>query len=120
MAFTAIAGMFVRGSSVRYVSEPPVVTASGAYDTDYDHAKIDASGGAVDLTLPDAETYLGRRIQVTAVDISGGNASITASGTDTIKLVTSGSLASYTFPAQWASLTLEANYDGSAYYWLVV
>jgi hypothetical protein len=46
------------------------VTASTALDKLHDHVRVDASGGAVTITLPDAQRFIGRRFTIKKIDAS--------------------------------------------------
>lgn len=72
------------------------------------YIRVDATSGAVTITLPKAATYLGRRILVKKVDASANAVTVSRTGSDTIEGSNTVSLA-----AQWDSLYIIAGASGS-------
>ena len=86
---------------------------SNTLTTDEHLVLIDASGGAVTVTLPDAGTYPGREINFKVTTAPGGNTiTIQRGGSDTIDGATSNTA----LDAQWEALSVIS--DGSSQ-WLI-
>ena len=65
---------------------PVVVTATGSFPTEGNLALVDASGGAVQLTLPPgSDALIGKRYSITKTENSVNDVQLVPSGTDTIE-----------------------------------
>lgn len=80
------------------------ITANDTADTDDDVMIVDASGGAVTITLPDRAANVGKVYTIKRVSASN-NVVVSRAGSDTIDGATSKTLAS-----QYAAITIIAGY----------
>jgi uncharacterized membrane protein len=85
------------------------VTAAYTVEDDYYYIRVDATAGAVTVTLPVASKKLGRSILIKKVDSSGNAVTVSRQGTDTIEGSNTVSLA-----AQWNKTLVVA---GAALSW---
>jgi len=76
-------------------SRTKIVTVTAAYTVAADvfYVRVDATGGAVTVTLPVAANMLGRQIAVKKIDSSGNAVTVGRSGSDVIDGATTKSLA---------------------------
>lgn len=80
------------------------ITASETADTDDDAMIVDASGGAVTITLPDRASNVGKVYTIKRVNATN-NVVVSRAGSDTIDGATTKTLAS-----QYAAITIIAGY----------
>jgi hypothetical protein len=88
-----------------------IKNVSSAYTVEYGYyyIRVDATAGAVTVTLPTAALSLGRAILIKKIDSSGNAVTVSRSGTDTIEGSNTVSLA-----AQWNKTLVVA---GAALSW---
>ncbi len=114
---TALDALAVAPPSIPYIAPTSltkairtVASSSAPRDTDYT-LLVDASGGAVTVTLPAANVSTGREINVKAIDVSGGNVTIDGAGAETID-----GAATLVITVQYNSAALQC--DGAAW-WVI-
>lgn len=79
-------------------------TASGTLDEEEYHARVNATSGAITITVPPAATRDGREILITKIDSSANAVTIARSGSDTFNGATSVTLSN-----QWDRAKLISN-----------
>lgn len=105
------------GDMISYVGVPPSTTAIDNGDSPYTVVAadytilVDASGGAVTVTLPAASSSLGRVLSIKAIDVSGGSVTIDGDGSETIDSATT-----QVISAQYDVITVQC--DGTQW-WLI-
>lgn len=85
----------------RLLTKPQSLTADTTLKASNTVASVDASGGAVTITLPLASQHVSRVYSIKKVDASANAVTITPSSTDTVD-----GAASYSLTNQWDSVTV--------------